>query len=388
MSSIFEGNAMFNEPLDNWKVDNVTDMGMMFQGCTNFNQELNTWNVNNVVTFVDMFANTPSFLRDLHTWDIRPGINVYGIFYNSRMQQNKNYWPESIQNNEDLFDEEEDAAIEDEEAYEAFHEDPQNWDQRTVVYPPITGKAINRIKKIQITDDLSILDIIEGSIELNMVKQHMKDGNRILFKLDKICIVFEIDELEKLIDTNEGDGLVLFCKGIRSGHITEEDVNVTPIYFKLKTLGFYGGFIEASEIQEAINHAKRVKSKNNVYILEINKHINQPEATVSWRYFRKFDTRARSSTHCSPGSGGPVYNLSVASFTINDSSTPTNRMRPTTSLALPEPSMRITRSMTKKGKDIKKLGGGATHKKYKNVSSRRHTRHTKQRKRRKTHKFI
>jgi surface protein len=51
---MFKGCTNFNQPLDNWNVENVYDMNSMFQGCTNFNQPLNNWNLGNVVVD-DMF---------------------------------------------------------------------------------------------------------------------------------------------------------------------------------------------------------------------------------------------------------------------------------------------------------------------------------------------
>lgn len=39
---------MFNQPLNNWKVDNVTDMSVMFFRCISFNQDSSMWNVQKV----------------------------------------------------------------------------------------------------------------------------------------------------------------------------------------------------------------------------------------------------------------------------------------------------------------------------------------------------
>ena len=48
MSAIFQECTYFNKPLDKWKVSKVTNMFLMFTQCSNFNQELNTWDVSNV----------------------------------------------------------------------------------------------------------------------------------------------------------------------------------------------------------------------------------------------------------------------------------------------------------------------------------------------------
>ena len=44
---MFKDARSFNQPLNNWNVSNVTDMGHMFQEATSFNQPINKWNVSN-----------------------------------------------------------------------------------------------------------------------------------------------------------------------------------------------------------------------------------------------------------------------------------------------------------------------------------------------------
>ena len=58
----------FNQPLNNWNVSNVTNMGAMFKGATPFNQPLNNWNVSNVTIIDEMFSGASSFDRDLSSW--------------------------------------------------------------------------------------------------------------------------------------------------------------------------------------------------------------------------------------------------------------------------------------------------------------------------------
>jgi len=409
MSGLFMYNELLTEPLNNWRVYNVTNMSSMFDGCTNFNQPLDDWydRINNVNNMMGMFANTRSFLQDLHTWNIprERRVDVTHIFANSRMQDNLDFWPVPLRENRELIDwrgpidadipvhiEPIDMPIDDDASeYEALPDDPAIWDEGTHDYTAIIGKKINRIKKIQIIADVNapeyspINDLINGFIDPHMLHKHMKeDKNLIIFKMDNTYFIYQIDTLEELIDTNKGYGLVLFCKESMSGlDVTPNDVYEEPIYFNLKRLGFYGGYINASEIQGAINHSKNhPKTRNNVYILSLLEPRETAIATVSWRYLRDFDTDASSATHCNPGSGGPVYTLSVASFTVTGYSTPRNHNRRTSSLSSdPLPVSRMTtRSMHHK----KGGGNGATRKKYKKKSTKRNT---NQRKRRKTHKM-
>jgi surface protein len=40
MYAMFYGASLFNQPLDNWAVSNVTSMGSMFQDAISFDQDL------------------------------------------------------------------------------------------------------------------------------------------------------------------------------------------------------------------------------------------------------------------------------------------------------------------------------------------------------------
>ena len=47
----------FNQPLNDWNVSRVTDMGYMFNGCTNFDQSLTGWNISSVTSSDFIFQN-------------------------------------------------------------------------------------------------------------------------------------------------------------------------------------------------------------------------------------------------------------------------------------------------------------------------------------------
>jgi hypothetical protein len=70
----------FNQPLDQWQVDNVTTMSQMFYGATSFNQSLDTWNwnVQQVQDMQEMFVDAKSFshfcqLRYQGNWKLLNG---------------------------------------------------------------------------------------------------------------------------------------------------------------------------------------------------------------------------------------------------------------------------------------------------------------------------
>ena len=68
----------FNQPLDDWDVSEVTDMGRMFKGASSFNQPLNNWNVSNVLDMRSMFYDATSFNQDLSVWNFNNEID-FGV---------------------------------------------------------------------------------------------------------------------------------------------------------------------------------------------------------------------------------------------------------------------------------------------------------------------
>ena len=49
------GAIIFNQPLDNWNVLNVTDMSYMFDDARSFNQDIGSWTTSNVTDMEAMF---------------------------------------------------------------------------------------------------------------------------------------------------------------------------------------------------------------------------------------------------------------------------------------------------------------------------------------------
>jgi surface protein len=62
MKGMFHFAPLFNQPLNTWQVERVTDMSSMFHGAISFNQPLDQWNVKNVTTMSNMFwERSPDF---------------------------------------------------------------------------------------------------------------------------------------------------------------------------------------------------------------------------------------------------------------------------------------------------------------------------------------
>ena len=68
---MFVRTKVFNQPLNDWDVSNVTSMRLMFRDAKAFNQALNNWNVGNVTNMANMFHNAKAFTdQDLSSWNV------------------------------------------------------------------------------------------------------------------------------------------------------------------------------------------------------------------------------------------------------------------------------------------------------------------------------
>ena len=80
MGSMFSRAMRFNQPLDNWYVNNVTDMYYMFSGAEKFNQPIGNWNVSNVTNMRGMFCEAYSFKQDISNWILNSKCSTYQMY--------------------------------------------------------------------------------------------------------------------------------------------------------------------------------------------------------------------------------------------------------------------------------------------------------------------
>ena len=81
--SMFQNAIAFNQPLNAWNVDRVTNMNFMFYNCDAFNQSLNSWNVSNVTIMTSMFSNTLLFNGNITSWIPTSLTNMGAMFANA-----------------------------------------------------------------------------------------------------------------------------------------------------------------------------------------------------------------------------------------------------------------------------------------------------------------
>ena len=71
MEHMFHGASAFNQPLNDWRVDNVRNMMAMFCGASSFNQPIGGWRVNNVTDMRWMFRDASAFDQPLGNWGLK-----------------------------------------------------------------------------------------------------------------------------------------------------------------------------------------------------------------------------------------------------------------------------------------------------------------------------
>jgi len=89
MEAMFAG-SLFNHNIDSWDVSSVTNMERMFSGNENFNQPLGNWNVNNVTDMWAMFRLAQSFDQSLENWDIS-NVDEMGSVFQDTALSTENY---------------------------------------------------------------------------------------------------------------------------------------------------------------------------------------------------------------------------------------------------------------------------------------------------------
>lgn len=90
MSSLFDGEYQFNQPIGYWDVGNVTNMRRMFRS-SSFNQPIGNWDVSNVSSMDEMFKDS-KFNQPIGNWNVSKVNNMMGMFSRSPFNQSLNTW--------------------------------------------------------------------------------------------------------------------------------------------------------------------------------------------------------------------------------------------------------------------------------------------------------
>ena len=77
------GAELFNEPLNNWDVSNVTNMYLMFYGAAAYNQPMNDWDVSKVTTMDFMFEAAAAYNQPMNGWDVSKVTVMEYMFYDA-----------------------------------------------------------------------------------------------------------------------------------------------------------------------------------------------------------------------------------------------------------------------------------------------------------------
>ena len=98
MKKLFFKVPLFNQPIGDWDVSNVTDMSYMFRndgmdiGST-FNQPIGNWDVRKVTTMKAMFYGATSFNQPIGNWDLSNVNNISFMLYDAiTFNQNLSNW--------------------------------------------------------------------------------------------------------------------------------------------------------------------------------------------------------------------------------------------------------------------------------------------------------
>lgn len=76
LTGMFQNNAVFNQPLKDWVVNNVRYVKNMFYGAVSFNSSLENLNWEKCEDFSSMFEGATKFNQDLGTWKINSWLNA------------------------------------------------------------------------------------------------------------------------------------------------------------------------------------------------------------------------------------------------------------------------------------------------------------------------
>jgi len=120
MHFMFFDNEVFNQPIDNWDVSNVTDMSNMFETAI-FNQPIGNWDVSSVTNMSNMFEHYSAFNQDIGNWDVSSVTDMSNMFAEAIFNQPIGDWDvSSVTDMRNMF------------YNSAFNQDIGNWDASSV----------------------------------------------------------------------------------------------------------------------------------------------------------------------------------------------------------------------------------------------------------------
>ncbi|PRO11584.1 hypothetical protein B9W31_16340 [Acinetobacter baumannii] len=91
--AIFSSSPIFNQPLNNVDVSNITDFTYAFSGCKGFNRPLSKWDTSNGTDFTQMFINAESFNQSIDHFKMSNAVSVNGMLSRaSKFNQPLNSW--------------------------------------------------------------------------------------------------------------------------------------------------------------------------------------------------------------------------------------------------------------------------------------------------------
>ena len=85
LESTFQSAIAFNQDISGWSTSNVTNMARCFLGATVFNQNIAGWNTGKVTTLANTFQNALAFNQDISDWDIGTDIGAAVTVFTSFM---------------------------------------------------------------------------------------------------------------------------------------------------------------------------------------------------------------------------------------------------------------------------------------------------------------
>jgi Leucine-rich repeat (LRR) protein len=142
--------------------------------------------------------------------------------------------------------------------------------------------------------------------EVNIVNFVQSNPNNIVF-YDKNNFYFL--NKKQLIDLNnkekKSNSLVYICKKVYNIlNITENELKDKTPYFKLKSIGLYGGLVKSNKIEKIINDS------HQYYVLE--KTEETAPSVVNYTYYKSLITgnaNAVSTSHCQEGQKETIYEI-------------------------------------------------------------------------------